>query len=91
MPAPLAGILLLLCYRRVSVTCWLCVNPPPVAVIVNVNVPVGVLWLVFTVNVAKPDPVIDEGLKLALARRGNPLTLSPTGLVNPVPGEIVTV
>ena len=45
----------------------------------------------FTVNVEEPEPVIDEGLKLALVRRGNPLTLSPTVPVNPAPGEIVTV
>ena len=55
------------------------------------NVPVDVLRLLFKVNVEEPDPVVDEEMKLALVRRGNRLTLSPTVLVNPAPGEIVTL
>ena len=58
---------------------------------VSVNVPVGDLRLVLTVSVDVPDPVIDAGLKLALVRRGNPLTLIPTVPVNPEPGVTVTL
>lgn len=58
---------------------------------VSVNVPVGDLRLALTLSVDDPDPVIDVGLKLALVRRGSPLTLRLTLAVNPAPGVIVTV
>jgi hypothetical protein len=62
-----------------------------VALTVRVKVPVGVLRLVLTVSVDEPDVVIDEGLKLALVRRGNPLTLRLTVPVKPEPAVMVTV
>jgi len=46
---------------------------------------------VFTVNVDEPEPVIEAGLKLALVRRGNPLTLRLTAPVNPLPAVTATV
>jgi hypothetical protein len=69
----------------------LCVKPPLVAVMVRVDVPVGALWLALTVNVDEPDPVIEPGLKLALVRRGNPLTLRLTAPVNPLPAVTLTL
>jgi len=62
-----------------------------VAVMVKVNVPVGALWLALTVSVDEPEPVIEARLKLALVRRGNPLTLRPTEPVNPLPAATLTV
>ena len=45
----------------------------------------------FTVNVDEPEPVIEAGLKLPLARRGNPLTLRLTAPVNPLPAATATL
>lgn len=58
---------------------------------VNVNVPVGALRLALTVSVDEPDPVIDDGLKFPLLRRGSPLTLKPTLPLNPAPAVTVTL
>jgi len=58
---------------------------------VRVKVPVGVLRMVLTVKVDEPDVVMDEGLKLAFARRGSPLTLRLTVPLKPEPGGTVTV
>ena len=69
----------------------MCFKLPLVAVMVRVKVPVGVLRLVFTVSVDEPEFVIDEGLKLALARRGSPLTLRLTVPAKPELGVMVTV
>ena len=44
-----------------------------------------------TRNVDEPDVVMDEGLKLALVRRGSPLTLRLTVPLKPEPGATVTV
>jgi hypothetical protein len=44
-------------------------------VIVSVYVPPGVELDVLTVNVEEPEPVTDDGLKLADAPEGKPLTL----------------
>jgi hypothetical protein len=41
--------------------------------------------------VDEPDVVMDEGLKLALVRRGSPLTLRLTVPLKPEPGATVTV
>ena len=69
----------------------MCVKPPLVAEMVRVNVPVGVLRMVLTFKVEEPDVVMDEGLKLAFARRGSPLTLKLTVPLKPEPGVMVTV
>jgi len=58
---------------------------------VSVKVPVGVLRMVLTVRVDEPDVVMDEGLRLALVRRGSPLTLKLTLPLKPEPGVTVTV
>jgi len=57
---------------------------------VRVKVPVGVLRMVLTFKVEEPD-VMDEGLKLAFARRGSPLTLKLTVPLKPEPGVTLTV
>ncbi len=54
------------------------------------KVPVGVLRMVLTFKVEEPD-VMDEGLKLAFARRGSPLTLKLTVPLKPEPGVTLTV
>ena len=69
----------------------MCVKPPLVAEMVRVKVPVGVLRMVLTVKVDEPEVVTDEGLKLAFARRGSPLTLKLTVPLKPEPGVMVTV
>ena len=56
---------------------------------VSVLVPVGVFRLVEMVNVDVPEPVTDDGLKLAFERDGSPLTLKLTAPLNPP--EPVTV
>ena len=60
-------------------------------VIVNVDVPLGVFLLVATVRVEEPEPVTEPGLKLPVARKGNPLTLKLTVPENPPDGVTVTV
>ena len=69
----------------------MCVKPPLVAEMVRVKAPAGVLRMVLTFKVDEPDVVMDEGLKLAFARRGSPLTLKLTVPLKPGPGVIVRV
>ena len=66
-------------------------RPPPLAVIVKLYVPVGEFLLVFRVIVEFPEPVTEVGLKDALVRFGNPLTLRLTLEVNGPIGVTVTV
>lgn len=66
---------------KVTVAIWL--RLPLVAVIVNVKLPAGVEVAVEIVNVDDPDPVTEDGLKLAVAPLGKPLTLKETALLNP--------
>jgi hypothetical protein len=73
----------------VSVTVVLCCKLPLVPVMVSVNVPLGLPAV--TVIVVAPDPVIEVGLKLALAPPGNPVTLKVTAPLNPSSGVTVTV
>jgi hypothetical protein len=61
-----------------SVTVAVCVSEPLVPVIVNVELPAGVLEAVVTVSVEFPLPLRVTGLKAALAPFGRPLTLNPT-------------
>ena len=63
-------------------------NAPLVPMIVNVNVPV--LLPAVTVNVEPPDPLTDDGLKLAVAPPVSPLTDSATVPANPPSGVTVT-
>ena len=58
---------------------------------VKVKVPIGVLLLVMTVMVELPLPVTDDGLKVAVARDGKPLTLKFTVPENPLTAVTVTV
>jgi hypothetical protein len=66
-----------------SVTVVVCVKIPLIPLIVNVDVPTGVLPVVVTVNVELPVPVTVAGEKLAVAPAGNPLALSVTIPPNP--------
>jgi hypothetical protein len=68
----------------VSVTLEVCVTPPPVALIVRLEEPTGVLALVVTVSVELPEPPLTlAGEKLAVAPAGSPLTLKLTALLKP--------
>jgi hypothetical protein len=78
------------CYWTVSLTLAACCMAPLVAVMVRVNVPVGVLRLVFMVRTDEPEELMVEGLKLALVRRGRPETLRPTVPVKPDPAVTVS-
>ena len=51
----------------------------------------GVLPVVLTVIVLEPDPVTEEGLKLALAPAGNPLAENVTTLLKPFNAPTVAV
>src|SRR6266404_3247515 len=58
---------------------------------VKVRVPVVALLFTVTVKVELPDPATEVGLKVAVTRAGNPLTLRLTVPVNPLTAPIVTV
>jgi hypothetical protein len=60
-------------------------------VTVNVYVPVGVVVPTDIVMVDKPDVVIEEGEKEAVALAGKPLTLKLTLPLNPLSGAALTV
>ena len=68
-----------------------CDKLPLVPVIVMVLEPFGVEPEVVTVSVEEPDPLIDVGLKLAVAPAGRPPALRPTVPLNPFCGVMVTV
>jgi hypothetical protein len=67
------------------------VNAPLVPVIVNGKVPPGVDGLGVTVIVEDPDVVIDEGLNVAVAPDGSPLTLNVIVPANPPDGVTSTL
>ena len=79
------------CYLTVRFTVVEWLKEPLAPVMVRTEVPVGVFRLAVTVMVEEPDPVTEVGLKLALAREGNPLTLKLTVPPNPFDGLAVTV
>ena len=68
---------------------WL--NVPLVPVMVSVRFPIAALRPTLTVRVDVPEPVTEVGLKLAVTREPNPLTLRPTAPANPFVPLIVTV
>lgn len=64
---------------------------PLVPLMVSALVPLGVLLLVVMVRVEVQDgPLADVGLKVAVERDGNPVTLKLTLLEKPLIGVIVT-
>jgi len=78
-------------YWMVSVTVVEWLKLPLVPVMVSVRFPTPALLPTFTVSVEVPEPVTEVGLKLALTRDPNPLTLRPTVPVNPFTAVMVTV
>jgi len=79
------------CALTTKLTVVLCVSAPLVPVIVNVDVPTGVLPLVVTVSVELPVPVTVAGEKLAVAPAGSPLALSVTTPANPFTAPMLAV
>ena len=72
------------CYWIVRVTVVVRVNPPPIPVMVSVELPGFVVGFVFTVSVV---PVVElVGLNVALAFAGSPVTENVTALLNPLVG-----
>ena len=68
-----------------------CVMLPLVPVMVSGKVPVEGCPPVVMVSVDVPEPVTDDGLKLALVPRGRPLTLRLTAPVKPFNAPMVIV
>lgn len=77
--------------ETVNVTLVDCVSEPLVPVRVSVELPVGVLPVVLTVNVELPDVVIEAGLKENVVPAGKPLALRLTEPVNPPSAPMFTV
>ena len=78
-------------YWMVSVTLVECTRLPLVPVIVSVRLPTVAFLETLTVSVEVPEPVTEAGLKLAVTRDPNPLTLRPTVPANPFTPVMVTV
>src|SRR5579859_1927733 len=68
-----------------------CVRLPLVPVMVSVYVPAGVELLVETLSVDVPAPLIEAGLKLAVAPEGKPLTPNNTLPLKPLRALTVAV
>ena len=77
----------------VSETVVLCETPPPLALIVIVDVPVVAVLLAVNVSVELPEPgaAIDVGLKLAVTPAGSPLAESETAELKPPEIVVETV
>jgi len=76
----------------VNDTVVLCVRVPSVPVIVIVAVPVVVLLVVLMVSVDDPEPpLMEAGLKFAVAPEGRPVALSVTVPAYPLAGLTVAV
>jgi hypothetical protein len=71
----------------------LCETPPPLALIVIVDVPVAAVLLAVNVNVELPEPgaAIDVGLKLAVTPAGSPVAESETAELKPPETVVETV
>ena len=78
-------------YWMVRVTLVECTRLPLVPVIVSVRLPTVAFLATLTVSVEVPEPVTEAGLKLAVTRDPNPLTLRPTVPANPFTPVMVTV
>src|SRR3954451_602148 len=67
--------------------------PPPLALMVMVDVPVAAVLLAVKVSVELPDPgaAIDVGLKLAVTPAGSPLAESDTAELKPPETVVETV
>ena len=74
---------------NVTVALWL--KPLFVPARVRVKVPASVAFAVDIVKVDDPGPMIDDGLKLAVAPPGKPLVLRDTAPLNPFTGVTDTV
>jgi len=74
---------------RVAVAEW--VSGALVPVIVNVELPVGVLAVVVTVSVEVPEDVMDDGEKEAEVAPGRPAAVKLTVPANPFRADTVTV
>jgi len=79
------------CAFTTKLTVVVCVKLPLVPVIVNFDVPTGVLPVVVTVNVELPVPVTVAGEKLAVVPAGNPLAPSVTAPANPFNAPMLAV
>jgi hypothetical protein len=79
------------CVFTTKLTVVVCVKLPLVPLIVNVDVPTGVLPVVVTVNVELPVPVTVAGEKLAVAPAGNPLKVKPIEPEKPAVAVVLTV
>jgi hypothetical protein len=77
-------------YLRVSDAVIECVRLPLVPVIVRLYVPLGDLAEVDTLNVTLV-PVVEAGVKEAVALAGNPETVNAADPVNPCSRVIVTL
>ena len=75
----------------VKVTFAVCDKLPLVPVIVSVDAPSGVELAVATLSVDEPEPLIEAGLKLAVAPEGKPLALKATVPLNPFCAAMLTV
>jgi hypothetical protein len=60
-------------------------------VTVSVKVPVEAALVVDTFSVEEPEPLTEDGVKLAVPPLGNPLALSDTVLLKPFSAAIETV
>ena len=67
--------------------------PPPLALIVTVEVPIVAVLLALKVSVELPEPgaAIDVGLKLAVTPAGSPLAESDTAELKPPETVVETV
>ena len=75
-----------------SVTGTVCTSDPLVPLMVSVELAAGVVLAVVTVSVDVPVlPVMVEGLKLAVAPVGNPVTVNATFPVKPFTAALLTV
>ncbi len=74
---------------RVTLVVWF--REPLAPAMVAVELPTGVVLAVVIVMMVDPEPLTEEGLKLALAPAGSPVALKLTLPANPPDGVTVTV
>src|SRR4051812_40159988 len=74
---------------RLTVTLWILL--PLVPLTVRVELPLGVDVVVVTVKVELPAPVIEPGLKLAVAPDGRPVTVRPILPAKPLIAVVLMV